>query len=429
MIRLFMTSAALLAAAIASAQTVPGEKAKAALLTLSAYVEDAAPPAFEPVADTYKGGTTYPAAAKVSLESFEVPVGANTIYVTVNLDGETANTVIASVRVFNGDKGRASPDTTKSVFFRPGDPLRQTVSFEVSGMVEGANVKISQTSVPDGGTRINGDQLATARAGAINVALPTGRAPMQFAPIGNLAYEATGATIKFDDKGGLGTWTTALAHGRTQVGNGESGYYGTVAMGGLERRGDVLAIKSGKLTAPVRDGLVQYAHRGQVLTGQRAPEMQFRYGTIEWEAIMPDRKDSWPALWLLPTTGWPPEIDVYEGFGYNGSWRFPSSLSSNLHGGKNNQRTFTRPADRQTMATHGLKPTLTTEFHKFATVVEPNWITMYVDGVETIRYANPFAGVLWYPLMNVAVKASPTSPYADGSGEMLVRSVRIWKAQ
>lgn len=82
----------------------------------------------------------------------------------------------------------------------------------------------------------------------------------------------------------------------------------------------------------------------------------------------------------------------------------------------------------QTMATHGLSNTLTTEFHKFAATVDPEWITMYVDGVETIRYANPFAGRAWYPLMNVAVKAKPDAAYADGSGEMMVRSVRIWRS-
>ena len=439
MIRKFLSAPlallAIFSGSFASAQTPTADEARAAVATLASFLGTPATPVLVPTpvpvaaVDPYKGGTAYPAAAWVALEPFNVPVGATTIHVPVTISRETANTVIAYVRVYNGWNGRADPDTTKAVIFRPGDPLRQSVAFRVTGMTEGANVLVTQPSEPDGGNRGANDVKATARAGAVNVALPSGRAPMTFAPVGKLAYEATGATIKFSDSGGPNTWTTALAHGRSQPANAESGYYGTVAMGGLERRDDVLAFKSRKLDTPAKEGFASYPHLAQALTGQRAPETQFKYGTIEWEAMMPDRRDSWPALWLLPTTGWPPEVDVYEGFGYNGEWKFPSSLSTNLHGGKGNQRTFTRAAARQTMSTHGLPNTLTTAFHKFAAVVDPEWITMYVDGVETIRYANPFAGVTWYPLMNVAVKAAPTSAYTGGSGEMLVRSVRIWRQQ
>jgi len=386
-------------------------------------------PTATPNMGLYNGGQSYPDAARVSLEAFDVPVGATTIHVPVSLDQETVNTVIAYVRVYNGTTGRANPDTTKAVFFRPGDPIRQTIAFNVNSMSEGATVLITQANVPDGGNAGTTNVAATARAGATNTALPGGRAPLTFTPVGTLKYQATGATIQYNDTGASNIWTTALAHGRTQVGNGESGYYGTVAMGGLERRGDVLAFKSRKLTTPVTEGFASYPHLAQALTGQNTPETQFKYGTIEWEAMMPDRKDSWPALWLLPTTGWPPEIDIYEGFGYIGDWNFPARISTNLHGGKSGVRTFTRAIARNTMATHGLSNTLTTAYHKFACVVDPDWITMYVDGVETSRYANPFAGTLWYPLMNVAVKAAATSAYTGGSGEMLVRSVKIWRVQ
>ena len=32
---------------------------------------------------------------------------------------------------------------------------------------------------------------------------------------------------------------------------------------------------------------------------------------------------------------------------------------------------------------------------------------MFIDGVETMRYANPFKGETWYPLTNIAIKATP----------------------
>jgi hypothetical protein len=54
---------------------------------------------------------------------------------------------------------------------------------------------------------------------------------------------------------------------------------------------------------------------------------------------------------------------------------------------------------------------------------------MFIDGVETMRYANPFKVETWYPLTNVAVKAKDDSPYTDGSGSMTLRSLKVWRAE
>lgn len=81
------------------------------------------------------------------------------------------------------------------------------------------------------------------------------------------------------------------------------------------------------------------------------------------------------------------------------------------------------------MSTFGLPDTLEREFHVFAVTVTPEWITMFVDGVETMTYANPFKGETWYPLTNVAVKARPDSAYDDGSGDMILRSLKIWRVE
>ena len=45
-----------------------------------------------------------------------------------------------------------------------------------------------------------------------------------------------------------------------------------------------------------------------------------------------------------------------------------------------------------------------------------------------MQYANPFDGENWYPLTNVAVKAGVDSPYGDGSGDMTVQSIKVWRA-
>lgn len=381
--------------------------------------------------DSYGGGKKYPPIANVLIESFEVPVDAEVVHVPVTLDKPSVNTVIAHVRVFDGDGGRANPDTTKQVIFRPGDPLTKTASFNVKNMSEGASVKAVQSSVPDGGERKGGGITITAKAGAVNQPVEGGRAPLKFEPLGKLCYSATGETIQFDDKGGPNCFSTSLVHGRTQVGNGETGYYGPVAMNGFKRTAEGLVLSSRRLDQPVKVGspAMEYPFLATMLSGHKTPESQFKYGSVEWVAKMPNRFGSWPALWLLPTGGWPPEIDVYEGFGYNGSWKFSSDLSTNLHGGDKLQRTFTRPAQRMKMSTFGLPNTLDSEFHTQAVTVDPEWITMFVDGVETMRYANPFKGETWYPLTNVAVKAKEDSPYTEGNGDMILRSIKVWRSE
>lgn len=399
---------------------------------LDTYLAQFENPAGKPAAvDIYDGGKKYPAIAKVRIESFDVPVGATLVHVPVTLDKPSVNTVIAHVRVYNGTGGRAVPDVTKPIIFRPGDPLTKTASFTVSDMNEGNTLKAVQAQVPDGADRDGGGILITAKAGAVNVPIEGGRAPLAFAPLGKTSYAETGQTIQFDDQGGSNRFSTALSHGRTQVGNGETGYYGPMDMGGFNRTPEGLVLSSRRLEKPVKIGTpaTEYPFLATMLSGHRTPETQFKQGSVEWVVKMPNRVGSWPALWLVPTGGWPPEIDVYEGFGYNGSWRFASDLSTNLHGGRNQIRTFTRPAMRMKMSSFGLPNTLDSEFHTFAVTVEAEWITMFVDGVETMRYANPFKGQTWYPLTNVAVKAEVDSPYTGGSGAMTLRSLKVWRAE
>lgn len=396
---------------------------------LDAYIDQLAKAAAS--ADIYDNGNKYPAIAKVAIEDFDVPVDATVVHVPVKLDKQSANTVIAYIRVFDGQGGKATPDTTKPVIFRPGDPLIKTVSFNVSGMKEGYTLKAVQISVPDGGDRGRSNIFITARSEAVNEPIVGGREPLKFEAKGKLCYSVTGETIKFDDKGGPDSFSSSLSHGRTQAQNGETGYYSTVDMGCFIRTADGLVLSSRRLDNPMSIGNppTSYAFAAVMLSGHKTTDAQFKYGTVEWVAKMPNRKGSWPALWLLPTSGWPPEIDVYEGFGYNGSWKFPASLSTNIHGGQKGNHKFSRPAMFMKMSTFGLPDTLDSEFHTFAVTVDPEWITMFIDGIETMRYANSFKGQTWYPLTNVAVKADTKSPYNDGSGDMTLRSLKIWRSE
>ncbi len=399
---------------------------------LDGYIANADAAASQKAADIYDKGKKYPPASSVEIKPFDVPVGATEVHVPVTMDKPSVNTVIAHIRVFDGKGGRANPDTRKAVIFRPGDPLTKTVSFNVREMKEGNTVRAVQQEEPDGGKRKGGAIDIAAKTGAANEPIAdTGRAGMKFEPLGQPVYAETGATIQYDDKGGAKTFSTALSHGRTQVGNGETGYYGEVELNGFSRSDEGLVLSTRRLDAPKKVGqpAMEYPFLATMLSGHKTPETYFKYGSVEWVVKMPNRRGSWPALWLLPVDGWPPEIDVYEGFGYNGSWVFNSDLSTNLHGGDNLQRTFTRPAMRMKMSSFGLPNTLDSEFHTFSVMVTPEWITMWVDGVETMQYANPFKGETWYPLTNVAVKANPDAKYDDGSGDMVLKSLKVWRAE
>lgn len=396
------------------------------------------PPPPAPVVDLYNAGRTYIPASTVTLPASQaVPIGSTTITVPVSLDKPSPNTVVAFIRCYNGKGGQVVRDYQQAVIFQPGETQR-TATFEARPMAAGATVLVNQANEPDGAKRGVGTLTVTATADAGDMPLPIPASPLPlFAPVGDLIYNATGRQVI---EGGL--WLDRLAHGRTQVGNGETGYY---APGNHVLDGDDLVLRSYRLPTPqlVGSPATAYPFAASILTGLTdrgsqwpvvRPELSFKYGSIEFEAKMPDRAGSWPALWLLSQKGgspkWPFEIDLFEGFYYNGQHRPGSSLSANLHGGAegSNARTWTRPSFFARMSHFGLAETLNTDFHKFACTITPEWIKVFVDGLQTMAWANPFTSTDgWYPLMNTAVKASPSDPYDEGSGDMTVRRVRIWR--
>lgn len=136
-----------------------------------------------------------------------------------------------------------------------------------------------------------------------------------------------------------------------------------------------------------------------------------------------------PLMWVekfQPTSGaWPPEIDVYEGFGYSSDWDFARHVSANLHGGTGNRRSFTAPMRIDARRFYGL-----TDFdkgwHRYAVDIAPERITWFIDGIEVYETVNPFAGVTWFPLMTVAVKHQ--GRFEGGSGAMRVRAMRVWRS-
>jgi hypothetical protein len=386
----------------------------------------------------FKNGTAYPQKAAVSIGTVKVPVGATEAFVPIRINRPTPNTVIVRLQTRNGSgtlagiEGTHFPKTVTTVFFRPGDPLEQTVRIPLLKMDAGRTFSLILPSGAVGAGVINSSAAITAVAGAAPGVAKTGgfRPARTFAATGSLAYKLDPATVKWSDAGAADTWRTRLAHGRTQPANAETGLYldpalHTAPLPPLAIENGEVVIRSQQLVSPIFHNN-QYWYKGAaILTGQRMPATQIQYGQYEWEAMMPNRRGGWPALWLMPTSGaWPPEIDVYEGFGYNSSWNFSNMISGNIHGGASGSRTFTALAQINSATAYGLSG-FDTGYHRFAVDIQPDFITWFVDGKETYQTVNPFKGVAWYPLMNVAVKHTPD--YVGGTGEMRVRSFAVWK--
>lgn len=385
----------------------------------------------------FAGGTAYPALAKVRIGDIEIPPGASEAHVPITLDRPTPNTIHARVLTRNGQgenyayEGRNFSRVDTVVVFRPGDPLTQTVRVPVRNMTDGAHFDLFFPEGVSGGANADGRGVITAVAGApASTAQTEGfRAPRSFTPSGTLTYSLDPANLNWSDRGGEDAFSTRLPHGRTQPGNGESGLYLDPDLHAAPQ--PPIAVEQGELVLRSQQLAAMIAHEGTfwqhgaaVLTGQRMPSTQLRYGQYEWEALMPDRRGSWPALWLLPTTGWPPEIDVYEGFGYSPGWNFAVDISANLHGGAAGKRSFTAPMRINAKRSYGIEG-FPTAYHRFAVDIAPDFITWFVDGKEVYQTVNPFRGTTWFPLMNVAVKHQ--GDYTGGSGTMRVRSFKVWR--
>ena len=386
----------------------------------------------------FADGTKLPDKATLSLGNATLRPGSGTAYVPVTLDRPTPNTVIARIITVNGSgtlralSGYNYQTVDTVVIFRPGDPLVQTVEVPITSLAEGQQFQLKLREAPWGG--LQGQSVATITASSLIAPTPkasgTFRQPRTFAATGTLQFELKKETHKRSPDGGWDRWATSLSHGRTQVANGETGLYlDSSVFPGIE--GPVywgtqgLVLHSQKLKTPIWYEGQNWYYGASVLDGRNFTASQIGYGQYEWVARMPSRRGSWPAFWLISTSGWPPEIDIYEGFGYQSYWDFDRHIGQTIHGGNGGVRSFQRGVTIQAEQAYGLKG-FSQDFHRFAVDIQRDYITWFIDGVETYQSVNPFKGHRWYPIMDVAVKTS--SAYDDGSGDMIIKSFRIYNA-
>lgn len=101
-----------------------------------------------------------------------------------------------------------------------------------------------------------------------------------------------------------------------------------------------------------------------------------QYGYFEISAQMPDGNGLWPAFWLLPMSGWPPEIDVLEFLGHEET-TFYQSIHTKASGKHTSQTDVTKGVD------------VTAGYHRYGVNWQKDYITFYFDGQVTAKYATP----------------------------------------
>jgi hypothetical protein len=385
----------------------------------------------------FASGTRLPDKATLSIGAAVFQPGASVAHVPVRLDRPTPNTVIARVITVNGSgttkaiSGYQYKATEAVVVFRPGDPLRKTVAVPILSATNGQQFSLKLREAPWGANQGTASATVTANAGATPTAASTSgfRYPRTFRTFGSLRYNMTQSTMQWSDEGWSNGWSTKLSHGRAQVANGETGLYLDESLypwveAPLRYTDEGLVFHTQKLWTPINYRGTNYYYGSVVLSGHNTTATHIGYGQYEWVAKMPSRRGAWPAFWLISTSGWPPEIDVYEGFGYQSYWDFDRHISATIHGGRDGVRSFQRGSTMQAEQAYGMSG-FSQGYHRYAVDIGPEYITWFVDGLEVYQSVNPFRGHRWYPIMNVAVKT--TSAYTDGSGDMIVKSFRAWE--
>jgi len=197
-------------------------------------------------------------------------------------------------------------------------------------------------------------------------------------------------------------WTAELGRGPNNDGwgNGEAQTYTDSA--------DNLRVSGGSL-------LIEAHKTGSDWTSARIKtqaKRSFKYGKIEFRAKLPSGVGPWPAAWMMgeniATAGWPAcgEIDVME-------WRGTGSDANSVgHATHSPSRFGGNPIEARVPVSN-----LSTQFHTFAVLWEPNRVTFSVDGLTTATWTTADTGSPFekdfFLLLNLAMGGAYNSGQID----------------
>lgn len=182
-------------------------------------------------------------------------------------------------------------------------------------------------------------------------------------------------------------WAYDTGQNRTGWFNNELQYYDGGEGGNAAVADGVL-----RLTARVEDlrtradfGGQRYSS-GKLVTRGRA---EWTYGYMDVRAKMPCGAGTWPAIWMLGTTGeWPAngEIDIMEQVGSD-----PSDVFGTVH------NVATRVGALPSQSNHIAVPDACTTFHNYQAEWTPDSIAFMLDGREYGRYDRAGKGPEGWP--------------------------------
>lgn len=183
----------------------------------------------------------------------------------------------------------------------------------------------------------------------------------------------------YDRATGKGTWDTRYPWGRSNPGTHTAafdidatyrGRDGTlVGVDPFGVHGGVLSISPSRL-APAAAAEVRYPYATGVITTRYSFAQQ--YGYFETRMRASGARGIVSAFWLMPVSGWPPEIDVVEILGAQ-----PERIYQSLH-----------TADHRSMQSIWKTTDASKTFHTYAIRWTADEITYFVDNVQTARFPN-----------------------------------------
>ncbi len=194
----------------------------------------------------------------------------------------------------------------------------------------------------------------------------------------------------FDGRGG--TWTTKFTWGRTNPRNEEQQIYvdrsmlkllGSAILDPFRIDDNGLSITANRTPPVLRKSLEDMPYMSGVVTTRNS--FSQTYGYFEARVRVPEGKGLWPAVWMLPVNGYPPEIDIMEILGNQ-----PSSVYQTVH------------APDGTSTSFRFELTDGSAFHTYGTKWTPAEIAFTVDGEVKTRIPNTVNQPM-YLLANLAV--------------------------
>jgi hypothetical protein len=345
---------------------------------------------------------------------------------------------------------------TESFFWRDGDDPELWVTIKILNPNSriGSRFKVNFSGGGIAGPVATYVQVAEGATNALPDTRPRHRAPYKLDLTGITPTSVLDmASIEWSETGyknglanGKPVWRTRPSHGRSNfTGNGETGLYMDESFDrknsikphskGVDSQGrPFVKLHSDKFAEPVNYKGKDFYQQAVMLQGQKMSEWHHRRGIYRAQIVAPSQRGAWSAWWAVglrlstQTNMWPPEIDFMEHFnGAFGALYSPYTSNSGQHAGPHGGGRKRVDSNSTHLDKLGWDSSfnLWTQIHDYACVIDDEWVTHFIDGVETFRNRNISDAAdgntdwAYYPVINIAVRTSNDASYNEGTKDLL----------